>query len=393
VLAYQWNPYGTDYNSATTDASLLIPKTSLDTPYIVAAWDGTVAGNDEPRNHTQVTVVFTEDDTELTVIPSSPIPADGSIGPFEAGVESAPMTYDALDVLTLRADDGGADLTGTVLQADKQIAVFGGHSCGNVPNEPGLVCCCDHLEEQILPLAAWGTEAVMARYLPRPDCSYEEDAPYWRVIAGADGMTVTFDPPAPDPVGASHTFAEQGELLEFQSPLSHYAAGTTDADDEPASFFAYQLMIGGALIGGTFDPCGIPLPPDYELQTNGDPMMLTAAPAGQYLDRYVFNTDSDFDFVFDSIIVVRQAGTEVELDCAGVIAESEFQPIGSSEWEVAYQYIDDPDDTLPACEDGVHLISADEPIGLSVVGTFNYNSYGYLGGVGVRPINPDPVIE
>ena len=45
------------------------------------------------------------------------------------------------------------------------------------------------------------------------------------------------------------------------------------------------------------------------------------------------------------------------------------------------------------CEDGAHLLYASDVVGLSVVGTADANSYGYLGGVGVRAINPVPIIE
>ena len=42
--------------------------------------------------------------------------------------------------------------------------------------------------------------------------------------------------------------------------------------------------------------------------------------------------------------------------------------------------------------DGYHYLSADAPVGLSVVGVDYAQSYGYLGGVGVKYINPDPEI-
>jgi hypothetical protein len=59
---------------------------------------------------------------------------------------------------------------------------------------------------------------------------------------------------------------------------------------------------------------------------------------------------------------------------------------------VARIYIDDPVDSTP-CTDGANTITGDAPFGLSVAGTASANSYGYLGGVGVRAINPHPVIE
>ena len=121
--------------------------------------------------------------------------------------------------------------------------------------------------------------------------------------------------------------------------------------------------------------------------------MLLAPPAGQYLTRYVFNTEKPeggedgYDFDYDHVIVVRPSGAHVVLDCKGLIPDSEFAEVGASDWEVAHIYIDNPlNDT--GCVDGTHLLTASAPVGLSVVGTAYANSYGYMGGVGLEPINP-----
>ncbi len=153
-----------------------------------------------------------------------------------------------------------------------------------------------------------------------------------------------------------------------------------DEPDEPmhpeAPVFAYQLMTGWE-----YTMCD---------DNEGDPLTLQAPAAGQYLDRYVFNTDDVFDFDYDHIIVVRRSGSTIELDCAGELEG--FTQVGGTSWEVLRFFIDDPLNTND-CQDGAHVISGDQPFGLSVVDTSYANSYGYLGGVGVRPINPDPIIE
>jgi hypothetical protein len=377
ITAYQWNPYGAEI--FTTDASLLIPITSLTGTYIVASWPTGVDGN---VNMSQVMVVATADGTEVTVRPSTDITAYGGVGPFTAGVDSSGIMLDAGDVLTLRSESTGSDLTGTVISATATLSVFGGNSCANVPDT--MTCCCDHVEEQLLPLEAWGTSTVLARPAPRATCTEAQDTVLWRVIAGSDGMTISFDPPAPAPYGASYHFAQQGEMIEFQSPGNHYLVGVLDNppnQEEPgAPFLAYQMM-NGAL----FASCG---PTGDE----GDPMMLLSPPAGQYLDRYVFNTDAVFDFSYDQIIIVRQAGVDVDLDCTGVLPASLFSAVGSSGLEVGQFFIDDPASTN-GCVDGAHSITSAQPFGLSVVGSAYCQSYGYLGGVGVRSINPNPIIE
>ncbi len=369
ILAYQWNPYGTNFWS--TDASLLIPTTSLEGIYIAAAWgDG--------YGDSQITVVITEDNTTLTFTPSVNVPSLGGVGPFTAGVQSVDYTLQEYDVISLSPAVHNDDLTGTAIQANKPVVVFGGHTCANVPNSNDGTC--DHVEEQILPLAAWGTSTVLARHADRQDCS--NNLVTWQIVAGADDMTVTFDPPAPAPLNSSYTFAQQGQVITFGSDQDHYVEGILNNPPDPAepeaSFFAYQMMTGCS-----YGDC-------YDLE--GDPMMLQSAPAGQFLDRYVFNTDDVFDFDYDHIIIVRWGGVEVTLDCLGVIPDSEFTPVGSSNWQTARIFIDNPENST-GCLDGVHVLTATAQVGLSVVGSAHANSYGYLGGVGVRSINPAPIIE
>jgi hypothetical protein len=237
---------------------------------------------------------------------------------------------------------------------------------------------CDHVEEQLLPLIAWGVETVLARYAPRDTLTETTDPALWRIVAGADGMTVYFDPPV-DSVGASYHFDNMGQVLQFESPIDHYASAELDDPPDPeepgAPFFAYQMMTGRFYVGGG----------SYQW---GDPMMLLSPPAGQYLDRYVFNTDNNFDFAFDRVIVVRPVGAQVDLDCLGVLPDSDFVPVGSSDFEVGRFALDYNGVDVGICTDGPHSIVSDEPFGLSVVGEDFANSYGYLGGVGVRAINP-----
>jgi hypothetical protein len=381
IVIYQWNPYGND--TCTNDSSLLLPVESLSSTYIVGSWK-TFSWSAQPEGSSQVTVVATEDDTTLTLIPAHDVSSYGGLGPYTAGVETAPITLNAADVLTIRAYEVAADLSGTVVQADKTVVVFGTNPCAHVPSDSYYFC--DHVEEQMLPLEAWGTSAVLARHDPRLECDPEDDPVVWRIISGANNMTITFDPPAPPPAGGDYHFDLQGEILHFNSHENHFVEATYNDPEDPehpeAPFLAYQLMMSQnySLNEGPCNP-----------QSHGDPMMLLTAPAGQYLDRYVFNTDDLYDYDYDYIILTRETGTEVSLDCIGTIGDDAFAPVGSSDYEVAYVYIDDPEDST-GCEDGYHYLNADAPVGLSVVGVAYAQSYGYLGGVGVKYINPDPEI-
>jgi hypothetical protein len=368
VSAYQWNTYANA--SYSVDASLLLPVTGLGETYIVGTWG---AGPDDPTLPSQVTVVATRDGTHVSFIPSRDIPNMNGVGACFAGEETEPIPLDAYDVVAISPSAMNADLSGTIVKADRPVAVFGSHACADVPAMSGA---CDHLEEEMLPLSTWGSATVLARYAPRYGSTAEEDPALWRVIAGADNMRVVFDPPAPPPAGAEHTFEKMGDVLEFMGPTEYFASGAfvdpQDPEHPDAPFLAYQLMTGVTNI---------------ETIGGGDPMMIQAAPEGQYLDRYVFNTDRFFDYDFDYIVITKTEATTVELDCLGELPESGFIPVGSTYWEVGYFFIDFPG-TTTGCVDGAHVLTASDPVGLSVIGTAQTISYGYLGGVGVRRINP-----
>jgi IgGFc binding protein len=88
---------------------------------------------------------------------------------------------------------------------------------------------------------------------------------------------------------------------------------------------------------------------------------------------------------------------DVTLDCLGVVPD--WQPVGEFEWTRVSM---GTGDYLPVggCSAGAHLIESEGPFGLWVWGwgtsattVFTQNrSYGYPGGMNVRPIN-DVVIE
>jgi hypothetical protein len=170
-------------------------------------------------------------------------------------------------------------------------------------------------------------------------------------------------------------------VLEFLAPDDYYVEGVFESPEDPehpeAPFLAYQMMTGSGYPNCFLESYGA---------REGDPFMLLSPPSGQYLDRYVFNTENVFDFDYDHIIIVRSIGEHVAVDCLGLIPDSEFTMVGASSWEVARVYIDDRDNPT-GCVDGAHLLTASDPVGLSVVGTAYANSYGYLGGIGVKPIN------
>src|SRR5690606_10494435 len=80
------------------------------------------------------------------------------------------------------------DLTGSVITATGPVMVIGGHTCAFVPFNR---FACDHIEETIFPLEAWGSDFIVSMAQP-----LRSEPNIVRIISGADGNTVTFDPPS-----------------------------------------------------------------------------------------------------------------------------------------------------------------------------------------------------
>src|SRR5690606_23233320 len=93
-----------------------------------------------------------------------------------------------------------ADLSGTLVYADKPVAVFSGVESTqapgpfDVPTYPGWdsgdTCCLDHLEEQLFPMESLGTNYVVTRSPVRSTSSFREPDVI-RFVGAAEPATVT----------------------------------------------------------------------------------------------------------------------------------------------------------------------------------------------------------
>jgi hypothetical protein len=184
VTMHQFNPLNGD-GVFSNDASLLLPTNSLGSNYIVLnnpVATGSATGTQGAPAY--VDIVATEDNTQLTIISPIDIP---DAQPFGAITRNVPKSitmnkgniFHLVTPNTLNSDVSGMDIT-----SDKNIAVFAGVVCANVPNRTHY---CDHIEQQLFPVSTWGTEYFAAKSRSR---GAEPDV--WRIIASQDGTQVTF---------------------------------------------------------------------------------------------------------------------------------------------------------------------------------------------------------
>ena len=159
--------FGLSRQQYTSDGFLGLPPAALGTEYRIMSYGSDIAGS-------EFAVVGTQGGTRVTITPSV------STGAHVAGVPYVVLLGEG-QVYQLQ-NGGYGDLTGTLVKADKPVAVFGGHRCARVP---AGVTACDHLAEQLTPVTSWGSTFVVAPLATRVG------GDTIRVVAAQDGTVVT----------------------------------------------------------------------------------------------------------------------------------------------------------------------------------------------------------
>ena len=114
--------YGLNRQLATTDAYLGLPVDALGTDYINLGYK-----NSDIVNGTQFGVVATANATTVTITPSVTTGAHAAGTPYTVAMNQG-QTY-----MLRNTNPAPADLSGSIITADKPIGVFGGHQCATSP--------------------------------------------------------------------------------------------------------------------------------------------------------------------------------------------------------------------------------------------------------------------
>lgn len=362
VVAFQFNPFNAE-GAASNDGSLLLPQNTLGKLYFGVALSSVpyISAFPNSSQHGYVTIVAaspgmtTVQVTPTTAVTANPklgVPQDGSKPPTLAAGKTYTFQLQPYDVLSLQSEGqltpGGAkDLTGTRIEADKPIAVFGGHENTGIGDELKKgdenydTCCTEHLEEQLLPVETWGTEAFCLKSKPR---GYDRDL--WIVVAGADNVALTTVPAVKGLDGK--LLVKAGDSLRIQTDESFQVQGT-------GKIQVVQFLMSG---GQTQDK-------------TGDPSMLVVPPRKQYRKDYLVRTADGFGTNW--LTIARPKGLDVKLD-GKVLVGSEFDAFGDGTWEFGWFKV----------AKGTHVVEAELPIGLMVYGYGNVTAYGYPGGMNLE---------
>ncbi len=359
VSAYSIFPYG-GASSVVPTASLLLPVSAWGTSYVAVSSWAIKPGNPSLQ------LIANEDETEVRMRPTADISdGEGVVGVARGQVQTWRLSRG--EVLQITQPE---ELSGSAIEADKPIGLFGGSECTFIPS---TVRACDLTQQQIPPLANWGAEYALVPYRPRGVAN--ENVP-WRLVGAADGTVLTYDPARPG--GAPMTLAA-GEVATFMT--DKLTVVRSQGLTHP--FYAGVFMTGAEHNAGG-SPGGA--------ETLGDPEFVNVVPTEQFLDRYVFFVD--YTFPESSLTVVRKRTANgfapVELECAGELTD--FRPLGTA-GDYEYAWVQLTEGSAPKkfgskrCGHGRHEMRSDGPFSVTVWGMGFYASYGYAGGMGIREIN------
>jgi len=346
VTIHQFNPIN-GQGVYSNDASLLLPSQVIGSTYFVMSWPHRSDNVATLRGF--ATVVATHPGTtSVQVIPSANVVAGPGVPRIPRG-QLRIIELSEGQVLSLQTEGGDSgDLTGTLIEANQPIAVFGGHECANVPVG---ISACDHLESQLFPAEAWGSRYVADTFHPRSATQLD----VWRVMAGDNGVNVRTNPPVP---GYEEFQLQLGTWLQF--PAS-----------EPFEIIADGPIQVGHYMTGSGYPGANKVCEGFGVPTGlGDPAFTLAVPTTRYLRSYTVLTPTGY--TEDYLNIVARMNATITLN--GEPLRSPLMPIGDSGWGLARE----------AVSPGVHKVEGSSAFGLTAYGYDCDVSYAYPGGLNLQ---------
>lgn len=400
IVAYQFNPLE-NYQVFSNDASLLLPTNALGKQYYVLS--RRQLGN---LFRSYLTVVATMPGATTVAVK---VTAKTLAGPNVPALTAGQVgSYKLLQgqVLNIETNQEGADLTGSYVESDKPIAVFGGSEASNSPDTGSCIpkagstqkfcagssnsgfgqscgsdsacqssCCADHLEEQMFPVDTLGTTYVGSRLQPR---GKEKDS--WRVLAVQDNTTFEITPN----IGIAPPMLNKGAWMEFATDKDfvltatkpvlvgqYMASSYATMPYEQATCTSASQCLSKWSVNAKCESAGI----SSMCAPIGDPSLILGVASSQYLDDYLFLVPDKY--VDNYINIVMTAGSTAKIDGAPVNV-NKFTAVPGTLWLVARL-------PIPA---GPHRLQLSQKGGLVVYGYDDDVSYGYPGGAGLAVSQP-----
>jgi len=309
--------YGLNHKTLSSDAFLALPVNALGLDYTVMTYSNTVSTG------SCFSVVATQDGTTLTAY-------------NHQANTTTNVNLNTGETYFVKATNLNDDLTGSRIQSNFPVAVFGSVTCVYIP--AGCISC-DHIVEEMFPHHSWGKNFVTV-----PLAGRDASGDVFRVLAAEDGTTVTVN-------GVLDATINTGD--HYEAILTGYNSISTNH----ASFLA-QFAKGQGCSGN-----------------NGDPFMLIIPPEEQFLTSYTVVNVAGFTSHWVNIIAPSNAISLIYQDGV-LIPSSAFTQIGITGFYGAQRSV----------TQGSHTFNSTFPFGVFIYGWNYMDSYGYTGGCSLSPV-------
>ena len=308
-------------SSFSADGYLALPANRLGTHYRVMT-NATSEG--VPLAGSAFAVVATKDNTTVSITPTAFGGIRPPFAPYQV-VMNAGQTYQLFN-------PASSDMTGSLVSADKPVAVFGSHRCANIPSTTGF---CDHLVEQLPDLTRLGKKFHVAPFAGRTRYLL-------RIMGTADGTQLSYDPALPGACVA----LQSGQFCDVFATTRHQILSTK------------PLLVAQYMLGSTDQGDGI-----------GDPSMVLVSPVEQAVTDTRFSVYSLAGATQGPRVrVVMPTSGLATLKLDGVSVDpAVFTAIGSSGYS----------EGSIAAAAGVHRLQAGVPFTAMVYQSGQFASYAY----------------
>jgi hypothetical protein len=325
--------YGLNRRFQTTDTYLAHPVNVLGTSYRAMGFRW--LQNDLLS---QMAIIATDDNTTVTITPSvKTSKGRPAKQPFQVTLNRG----DVYQVIPRYDPNTTSDLTGSLIESDKPVAVFSGHNCAYVPDPS--VKACNLLVEQLPALRSWGRQFFVGTLAGRSSALV-------RVLADKD---------------STHVF-ENNRLVATLSAGSYYenksqSQHTMITSDQPVLVAQFSKGFDNG-------------------DNVGDPMMIVVAPTEQFLSAYRFATPVRGSWHhYINLIVPTATIDSIRLD-GQPIDKRAFKSFGLSLYSIAQVEV----------PYGTHVIANSQPFGLYSYGfgydDAAYDAYGNGGGQSMEQV-------
>ena len=386
--------FATNYKKATFDATNVLPTKSLLKDYIIQAY--TPSDHNGTAQGTHFAIIATEDNTNVSYTPSVLTPKNRSgyeeylankdkeyvenpflspeenaqaeaefearkaeliaqWGNFVIGEHTETVTLNKGQVYYVWTGEGEGDdydLSGTIVKADKNIAVFQGSPHTNIPYKKKQR---DHIFSQAMPIQYWGNTFALTASAGRP-------ADIIRIMALNDETTVYIN-------------GDSVYTFDFATNKKHqweFEIGTNG-----------KYAKNGSCILTTSCPCAVHLfivSQEYYSKTDGDPAMLWINPIEQQIDQVTFATyESSNGTTNHYVNIVTDQPNLMKLDGADFATTDFKQVAGSSKYFYAQKSLGTEATSHTLKSNGGYFIA-------HVYGFTSNESYGYSAGGATKPL-------